>query len=210
MEVVLVRHGESVANAEGLIQGRGDYRLSERGREQARLTAEALAGFEPGLIYTSPLARAGETAEIINRSHQCEVSVLEELIEYNLGSFEGLTPKQVLDLVPDLEEQMKGGTPFHHLAPGAETDQEVDRRAAGALLKIMGCGLDRVIVVSHLGILERMIKIVAEKFEIADPSVLKGRMFPLLNCSITRMFFEEKRASIVVINDVSHLAGLGR
>src|SRR3712207_9239829 len=66
-ELVLIRHGQSTANATGVWQGQLDFPLSEEGRRQARLTGRALAGESFDGIYSSPLSRAFETAEIISR-----------------------------------------------------------------------------------------------------------------------------------------------
>jgi broad specificity phosphatase PhoE len=57
-EIFIIRHGETAWNREGVFRGRADVPLSEHGREQARLLAEALkqAGIEA--VYSSPLARA--------------------------------------------------------------------------------------------------------------------------------------------------------
>ena len=64
----MIRHGESVSNADpemaSLPLEEGD-RLTERGREQARLAGEALAGLEPTALLSSTMGRAIETAEII-------------------------------------------------------------------------------------------------------------------------------------------------
>ena len=66
-ELVLIRHGESTANATGVWQGQLEFPLSEEGRRQARLAGRALAGEAFDGLYSSPLSRAYETAEIIAR-----------------------------------------------------------------------------------------------------------------------------------------------
>jgi probable phosphoglycerate mutase len=204
MEIVFVRHGESTANAEGIIQGRFDYELSERGKEQAFKTARALAEFKPFRVYTSPLVRARETAQIINRPHNAELVVLPDLVEYDLGGFEGLTFKEVLEKFPGLPEKLRQGVPFHHLAPGAETDEQVDKRVESALDEIIHSGLPRVILVSHLGVLERTIKTAAKNYSILD---MPGpEAWPLKNCSLTRLSIEPQKCRVLMINDVTHLA----
>ena len=203
MEAVFIRHGESQANAGGIIQGRSDHKLSSRGRDQAMRTADALIAFQPYLVYTSPLARARETAEIINRRHNAEIRVMEELTEYDLGEFEGLTMDQVIERFPRVIEQLKQGTPFHHLAPGAETDEQADRRAAAALEQILDSGLPRVIVVAHLGILERMILKIASDLKMG-PAIESGP-WPLRNCSITRLDLHPLSPKIISFNNTDHL-----
>jgi broad specificity phosphatase PhoE len=183
MEVVFIRHGESEANADGVIQGRADYRLSRQGRDQA--------------------LRAAETAKIINRRHNAEIYNLDDLIEYDLGEFEGLTIEQVFQRYPWVPERLKNGEPFHTLAPGAESDADVDVRAERALAEILDSGLPRIIVVAHLGLLERVIRKAASSFKITlnpGPSA-----WPLKNCSITHFDFNPLYPRLISFNEVIHL-----
>lgn len=202
MDLVLVRHGESEANCAGIIQGRGDYRLSPRGRDQAALTATALEDFSPSRIYSSPLLRASETAQIINQPHNVKIIALEDMVEFDLGEFEGLTGDQIVARYPNIPEDMKKGIPFHHLAPGAETDEQARARATRALAQIIDSGLPRVIAVAHLGILEVMIKTVIDKYNTPLPSPRKGS---LGNCSITRIRIDSAAAGVICVNEVAHL-----
>jgi broad specificity phosphatase PhoE len=203
MEAVFVRHGQSEANAGGVVQGRSDYRLSAQGRDQALRTADALMDYNPYRVYTSPLARARETAQIINRRHNAEIVVLDDLVEYDLGQFEGLTVEQIQERFPFVFERVKEGAAFHTLAPGAETDEQVDLRAERALEEIINSGLPRIIVVSHLGVLERMIKKAALAFKL-QLSACDGT-WPLKNCSITHLDLNPIGSRLVRINDVLHL-----
>jgi len=201
MEAVFIRHGESEANLAGVIQGRSDHRLSERGREQALRTAAALADFEPYRIYTSPLLRARETAEIINRRHNAALVVLPDLIEYNLGEFEGQTWNEIVAGRPGLVEDLKRGVPFHHLASGAETDEAADVRGQRVLDEIVNSGLPRVIVVAHLGILDRIIRRALAEY-IPGQTEFSG---PLNNCSITTLLIHPFTSKVIKLNDISHL-----
>ena len=92
-ELLLVRHGQSTANANGVWQGQMEFPLSEEGRRQASLAGRALAGTDYDAIYSSPLARAFETAEIIARESGFagEVVPMRGLIERHGGVLEGHT-----------------------------------------------------------------------------------------------------------------------
>ena len=84
-----LRHGQTEANARGLISGALDVELTTLGREQARTAARALA-FEPiTAIYSSPLCRARETAEAVARVLRLPVNIVPELIERRRGQLEG-------------------------------------------------------------------------------------------------------------------------
>jgi len=204
MEIVFIRHGESTANQRGIIQGQGDYPLSQRGKEQARLTARALESLPFSCIYTSPLIRAKETAQIINGPHNSPLLELTELMEYNLGEFEGLTMDEIVDRRPDAPEKIKNGVPFHHLPENAETDEEVEKRAIDALSTVTGCGRDRVCVVSHLGVLALMVHVLLQDLDIDNPH---GKNPVLKNCSISRVR-TTPLPEIVSLNDDTHLSGL--
>ena len=68
MRVLLARHGQTDWNAAAKIQGASDVPLNARGREQARSLAERVRRERVGAIYSSPLSRARETAEIIGKT----------------------------------------------------------------------------------------------------------------------------------------------
>src|SRR5215210_2337484 len=92
-EMILLRHGQSTANATGVWQGQLEFPLSEEGRRQARLAGRALAGESLDGLYSSPLSRALETAEIISREagFSGKVVALEGLMERRGGLLEGTT-----------------------------------------------------------------------------------------------------------------------
>ena len=73
MQLILIRHGETLWNKEGRVQGISDVELSTVGIEQARLLALSLKDQPICAIHASPLKRALKTAEIINEFHQKEI-----------------------------------------------------------------------------------------------------------------------------------------
>jgi probable phosphoglycerate mutase len=89
--LLLVRHGETDWNADGLLQGHTDRPLSDFGRRQARQLAEELEGEPFDAIYASDLARARETAEIAGERLGLPVAVDADLREKDWGTWEGLT-----------------------------------------------------------------------------------------------------------------------
>ena len=89
--LLLVRHGETDWNADGRLQGQTDRPLSDYGRRQARKLAGELEGEELEAIYSSDLARARETAEIVGERLGLPVELDPELREKDWGTWEGLT-----------------------------------------------------------------------------------------------------------------------
>lgn len=150
--LVLVRHGESEANAAGLLAGRADYPLTERGRAQARATAAAigrLVGREGGLValVSSPASRALDTAaEVAAALGGVRVEVDERFAELDYGEFEGLPPGAL-----PAETWGRWRTDPHFRPRGGETLAEVHARVRRACLDLVpraGAGL--VVVVSHV------------------------------------------------------------
>ncbi len=89
----LVRHGENKANLTKEFSHRlVDYPLTPKGRVQAEQTAAYLQSFPVSHVFTSPLIRAKETAEVIAAAVDAPVSVLESFRELNVGTLEQVPP----------------------------------------------------------------------------------------------------------------------
>lgn len=96
MRVLLARHGQTDWNAAGKIQGVSDVPLNERGREQAAVLAgRVLDAGAISAVYTSPLKRARETAEIIGRRLGLEPVPVVALTELNFGDWEGCSWEEI-------------------------------------------------------------------------------------------------------------------
>lgn len=103
MRVLLARHGQTDWNAAGKIQGASDIPLNDTGRGQARALAEKLrAGKYPvKAIYTSPLLRARETAELVGEALGVAVECAPELTELNFGDWEGCSWGEIGERWPE-------------------------------------------------------------------------------------------------------------
>jgi broad specificity phosphatase PhoE len=111
--LLLVRHGETDWNRDGRWQGHSDTNLNDAGREQARGVAAELDDID--VIYSSDLARARETAEIIAEAVGRDVRTDERLRERSFGAWEGLT-------APDIEERFAEDLASWRLGDGAGPD----------------------------------------------------------------------------------------
>lgn len=87
--ITIVRHGESFDNVNRVLCGQRNPRLTRKGIAQAERTAEKLRNKNFDLIYCSPLLRAKETCEIINKYHKLCVIYDDRLMERNYGVFHG-------------------------------------------------------------------------------------------------------------------------
>jgi probable phosphoglycerate mutase len=136
IRILLIRHGETDWNRNGRFQGRSDLPLNQKGRDQAHALALALKDEPLTAIYSSPLARALETAHFIKDFHP-SVPLFEEegLVEMNLGEFEGMEAQRWVVEYPDFIKRWRE-TPASVAMPGGESLQEVQARAIQALERI--------------------------------------------------------------------------
>jgi len=154
VKLLLARHAESAWNAERRFQGRTDVGLSDMGREQAAALARALAGGRVGAIYSSPLVRARETAEIVARERGLTVTLVDELRELSLGAWEGRTVDDVLATEADAYRLWRE-RPYDCPPPDGEHIEDVARRVLPVMELIVSSHADgqEALVVSHGGVI---------------------------------------------------------
>ncbi|MBR1862297.1 MAG: histidine phosphatase family protein [Lachnospiraceae bacterium] len=151
MELYIVRHGQTVWNAEGRLQGSEDIELNENGRELAGKLGESLEGVKFDRIYSSPLIRAYETACLIRGHRNIPIIRDERIREISFGVMEG----------HDYREFFSEGSPYFTFfsAPEkygppreAESFEDVIKRTGEFFRQVImkECtGLERVMVVAH-------------------------------------------------------------
>ena len=126
-DVVLIRHGETEWSVSGQHTGTTDIQLTERGREEARLLEPLLADADFTLVLSSPLQRAQQTCELAGLGDRMEIDP--DLIEWNYGEYEGLTPKQIHRIAP-------GWMLFTDGCPGGESPDQVAARVDRLVCKV--------------------------------------------------------------------------
>ncbi|OGL06864.1 MAG: hypothetical protein A3I03_06675 [Candidatus Rokubacteria bacterium RIFCSPLOWO2_02_FULL_68_19] len=154
MKLILVRHAESAWNAERRFQGRTDVGLSDAGLAQATALARAVARRRVGAIYSSPLRRARETAEIVAKERALTVTVVDELRELSLGTWEGRTVDDVLATEADAYRNWRE-RPYDCPPPEGEHIEEVARRVLPVMERIVSAHPDGedALVVAHGGVI---------------------------------------------------------
>jgi len=148
--LILIRHGESVANAQRRFTYGPFEPLTPRGRAEALAIAALMrARFDPVALYASPFVRALETAQQVGRVLGLLPKTVEELREQDFGALRG---HPYADYGTDPAAQGIGR--WSHRPPGGETLEEVARRAGAALHSIARAHLgEEVVVVSHGGVM---------------------------------------------------------
>jgi probable phosphoglycerate mutase len=147
--LILIRHGESLANAERRFTHGPHEPLSRRGRDEATARARNLAGrFDPVALYASPFVRALETARLIGSVLGLEPIVVDALREQDFGTLRGQPYETAA------RDAMWHSDRWRYRPPGGETLEEVFHRAGPALDAIADRHVgEQVIVVSHGGVM---------------------------------------------------------
>jgi probable phosphoglycerate mutase len=187
----LVRHGETAWAKLGRHTGRTDVALTEAGRDQARDLGRRLAGHEFGLVLTSPLARATETARIAGFG---DVAIEDDdLMEWDYGALEGRTTAEIRADLPDW-------TIWHGPWPDAETVEQVGRRADRVIARIRAAG-DRgdTLVFAH----GHLLRLLAARWIGLPPS--SGGLFELGTATLSVVGWERETPSIELWNEACHL-----
>jgi probable phosphoglycerate mutase len=118
-DAYLIRHGETEWSRSGRHTGLTDLPLTEAGRRAAKSLVPVLARESFALVLTSPLKRARETCELAGLGDQARVEP--DLVEWNYGTYEGVTSAEIRERVP-------GWLLFRDGAPGGESPEDVSRR----------------------------------------------------------------------------------
>src|SRR4029434_5895114 len=126
--VCLIRHGETAWSLNGKHTGTTDIPLTDNGRRLAKKLRPILAKRTFGLVLCSPLQRARETCELAGLGDKAVID--SNLVEWNYGEYEGMTPRQIQEIAP-------GWMIFRDGCPGGESPEQVGTR------------VDRVIALSR-------------------------------------------------------------
>ncbi len=148
--LIFVRHGESVANAEGRFTRGPHEGLTARGRREAEeRAAELAARARPVALYTSPFTRARETAALLGGVLELEARVVEALREQFFGALHGRPHSALAETV-----EPHGLARWDYRPPEGETLREVADRVGPAVAEIAARHPgEEVVVVSHGGVM---------------------------------------------------------
>jgi broad specificity phosphatase PhoE len=201
MRIYLVRHGETEWNKVRRFQGRSNLPLNQEGRKQVRALALALKNIPLMAIYTSPLIRTLETARLIKAFHP-STPIFEDndLIEMDLGEFDGMKVKDWAEQYPDFRKAWNEN-PASVRMPGGESLKEVQDRAKKTLERIAGIyPPDTTILISshnfvNLTILCDILKIPLNRF----------RDLRQENAAFNVIYKKEDRFYAELVNERSHL-----
>ena len=203
--IILVRHGQTEANAAGLLQGRVDLPLTELGRRQA----EAAAGVLPpgARIVSSPLRRAVQTAQVLaaaseDAAAEDRITLDHRWIELNYGDYDG---RPFGDVPGDVWDRWRTDPDF--APPGGESLRDCARRVRDACEEIAAemrsVDAPALVVVSHVSPIKS-----AVAWALGVEDTTSWRMF-LDVAAICRLSIGPRGPSLHSFNDRHHLTAAG-
>jgi probable phosphoglycerate mutase len=198
MRLLLLRHAETILNQEHRVQGLSQSDLTPLGQDQACALAEALKGERLDAIYSSPLARALQTARAIAAARGIAVQEVDPLKEANAGEMEGLLASELSALYPKFMARW----PVDATAamPGGESLQQVQDRVWPFLGGLPERHQDQTIAVfTHNFVIQ---VVIAKMLGMPTVAALKLRIGL---ASISEVEWSNSRWTLVRLSDSCHL-----
>ena len=202
----LIRHGQSAGNAEGRFGGHSATELSELGRAQARVTAEALARENINVIYSSDLLRAVQTADPLAKLLNVEIITSSAFRERNVGVLEGLTFDESKQEFPRDYYALVNRS-VHHVITEGESYRHLLNRITGELRTIIRKHRgQRIAIFTHTGALCFM------TLHLLGAIHRNTKQTPWIvtsNCGINRIEIRGPRnIRVLALNDTRHLVNI--
>lgn len=195
MKVIIVRHGETEDNVNGIVQGHRQGKLTENGVRQAKQLSIRLKNEPIDGIFCSDLSRAKDTMKEILKFHKISVEYTEKARERSLGIYEG-----------GKRDEMKAGSYFGAIvdpsfAPkGGETYAAFKKRATEFSSFLRDNCMGKTVLICTHGGFGRML--IGSFLGLDDKSIAEIK---LGNASVSIVFVSEKNAVIERLNDSSHV-----
>ena len=196
MKLYFIRHGETVWNTQAKLQGKSDIPLNEKGVALTRVTGEALADVPFAAIYSSPLKRALQTAQLVAGDRDVPIVTDRRLEEIGFGIWEGLSCHKDHYEIPSDSFQDFFLDPFGYQPPAqGETVRHVCGRTADFLEELickMGKEESNVLISCHGCTLRALMNYFYQDY---TAGLWRGHVPP--NCSVSIVEVKEKGFSIL-------------
>lgn len=180
MRLILMRHGETIWNAEQRLQGQDNAPLSPRGIKQALGFKPMIAALNPKQVVSSDLGRCRETVDLIGFP---DAPADDRLRELNMGVWTGQRKPDLIDRCPDDYWAWRAGT-FH--PEGGETWQQFETRVADGLRDCLQKTNGDVLAVVHSGVIRAAM--------VAFLGVPQHRLLPVTPGTGTILHFDDAHA----------------
>ena len=201
--ILMVRHGESLGNAQKLFCCRMDVPLTEKGLLQAKVTAGYLTDCPIDMVYASPLERAYRTGEEIAQDHGLPVQKDEGLMEIWGGEWEGKTFPEIMELYPE-DRQVWNENIGLCRCTGGESVAEVQERVYAAVERLAQKHPGKTLLLATHAMATRSF---IAKVKGLTLSQIKDLPWPT-NASVTELTYEGGVFRLVEYSHDAHLKGL--
>lgn len=198
--LVLIRTGETDWNKLGRWQGWVANPLNDHGRQQVRALANYVRHIGMGVLYTSDLRRAVETAEHLTTKLDFDAILDARWRERDIGRWQGMTLNEIRAWYPN-EFQALHAAPDGFRVPGGESRADVRRRVLSALNDVLALeGVETVGVITHSTAMRALLDALVPGHSLSG--VVIG------NSSVTTLACDGGGWRLVAANDLAHLEGL--
>lgn len=193
--IIFLRHGQAINNTERILAGRTPgVPLTEKGIDQAKKAAKFLEDMNISAIYSSPIERAKNTAEIVGEKNSIDVKIDERLIELDMGKFTGMPYEQIFSSHGNVFMKFyRGELEIAH--NGVETFADVKKRVLGIVDHVIDKHPnENVVLVTHMDPIKAMLSTVV--------SLSPENLFELIIANASLNIFREynRKFSISGIN----------
>jgi broad specificity phosphatase PhoE len=203
-----VRHGESYANIIKVFSYKlADYSLTPKGRLQANQTADLFVNRNIHEIYSSPMKRARETAEIISDRLGLTFKLVENFLEVNIGKFDGcLMQSNRFAIHQTIITDWFNGKNKSRFPGGEDYEMLWERIRKGYEMILKDKEKRNIIIVGHGGSFKYTLKSLCQRINLQE--LYRN---PLHNCSITEVIVQYKdgiiNGELISLASNSHLSG---
>ena len=193
--IIFLRHGQAKNNTERVLAGRTPgVPLTEKGIDQAEKAAKFLEDMNVSAIYSSPIQRAKNTAEIVGKHNSIDVTIDDRLIELDMGKFTGMPYDEIFSSHGNVFMKFyKGELEIAH--NGVETFADVKKRVLGIVDHVIENHPDEnVVLVTHMDPIKAMLSTIV--------SLSPENLFELIIANASLNIFREykRKFSISGIN----------
>ncbi len=198
--ICFIRHGETDWNVEKRIQGHTDIDLNETGRSQALAMAFNAAHHRFHAIYSSDLARAKETAQVLAQREEHEVKLLPQLRERHYGIFQGITAAQGAERHPAAYAHYTARDLDYAFETGESLRGFAERVAEGVDWLVRHHSGQTIAAVSHAGVLNILYR------RATGRPLETPRDFKIPNCALNWFHFDGQGWHLEAWADRHHLS----
>jgi broad specificity phosphatase PhoE len=157
MQFTFLRHGETLLNREGILQGHLDSDLSDKGHAQAAAAAQQLKERNFQQIGYSPLKRTKKTAQLISEILEIPLYEYPELTERNYGPWQGMSYREIRSQYRHIFQEMIQWNVSDHFSqiplPGMESYHQISQRVLSLLKRLES----QTLLVTHAGVLSALL-----------------------------------------------------